>query len=153
MFAKIPNSQCFSVQRVVVVRPSLLGARGTLLAQIPTGKLPIRSLSFYQWWDPAGCQHGVRGTLLAQWELAHPFASLVVAHPFVLWATCHRLPVARFRQILSWQAKHGNLLTRLLSIVFYIDVAITSRIFLLVSGAYCQSIFIMVLMIVESDGR
>ena len=91
MFAKIPNSQCFSVQRVVVVRPSLLGARGTLLAQIPTGKLPIRSLSFffYHWWDPAGCRHGVRGTLLAQWELAHPFASLVVAHPFVLWATCH----------------------------------------------------------------
>ena len=160
MFAKIPNSQCFSVQRVVVVRPSLLGARGTLLAQIPTGKLPIRSLSFfffYHWWDPASCRHGVRGTLLAQWELAHPFASLVVAHPFVLWATCHRLPVARFRQILSWQAMHGNLPTRLLSIVFYIDVAIhtdiSSRIFLLVSEACCQSIFIMVLMIVESDGR
>ena len=136
MFAKIPNSQCISVQWVVVVRPILLGARGTLLAQIPTGKLPIRSLSFFFFhrWDPAGCRHGVRGTLLAQWELAHPFASLVVAHPFVLWATCHRLPVARFRQILSWQAKHGNLPTRLLSIVFYIDVAIhtdiSSRIFL-----------------------
>ena len=79
MFAKIPNSQCFSVQRVVVVRPSLLGARGTLPAQIPTGKLPIRSLSFFFFhhrWDPAGCRHVMRGTLLAQWELAHPFASL-----------------------------------------------------------------------------
>ena len=41
--------------------------------------------------------------------------------------------------------------------VLYIDVAIhtdiSSRIFLLVSEACCQSIFIMVLMIVESDGR
>ena len=69
MFAKIPNSQCISVQWVVVVRPILLGARGTLPAQIPTGKLPIRSLSFFFFYPLVGPS---RLSAWCAWDLACP---------------------------------------------------------------------------------